>query len=417
MPTLPRRIAFAIAGLIMVTLMMAAAAPSPLYPVYQQRWGFSPFMLTLIFAAYVVALLAALLCFGSLSDHLGRRPVLVTGLLLLTIAMLVFITASGVGGLLAARLLQGVATGAITGAASALIVDLQAHHRIGSLVTSGAPALGLGIGAVVAGVLVQHAPEPTHLIFWVLGALNLLLVVAIWFVPEQRSRPNPREVVRALRPSLGVPAPMRPLFVSLLPAMFASWALGGFYLSLGSSVAATVLGVHDHLAVGLLLGTFFLPAAIALPLTRDLPVSVRRTLGLGCLAAGVITTIVGDLLASVPTYIVGSIVAGVGFGVTFQVVTSAMAAATLVQDRAKTFATTYAASYVAFSAPALVAGLAVQVWGLLPTVVGYGVGEVLLVAAAALLARRTTLSVAPAQDAAGSRAAARSASCGPILDT
>jgi MFS family permease len=57
-----------------LAMMATASAPSPLYPLYRERWGFSITTLTVIFAVYVVGLLGALLTVGSLSDHLGRRP-------------------------------------------------------------------------------------------------------------------------------------------------------------------------------------------------------------------------------------------------------------------------------------------------------------------------------------------------------
>lgn len=330
--------------------------------------------------------------------------------------MLLFVTAADVDQLLMARVVQGFATGAITGAASALVVDLQAHQRTGSLVTAGAPTVGLGLGAILAGALVQHAPDPRALVFWVLIGVNLLLAVAVLAVPEDRPAGQRRAALASLRPSLGVPAHTRKLFVSLVPAMVATWALGGFYLSLGSSVAARVLGVQDHLVVGLVLGAFFLPPGLALLATRDLSQHSRRVIGLGSLGVGVTLTVIGSLTASLVWYVVGSAVAGVGFGVSFQVVMGAIAAASEPGDRAQTFATTYAVSYVAFALPAVGAGLAVQVWGLRPVVVGYGVVEVFLVVAAAALATRPIRPIEPATSPC--RAATAGAGCsGPMLDT
>ncbi|MBB2892585.1 MFS transporter [Flexivirga oryzae] len=400
---LSRPVGFTVAGLAMTGLMIGAAAPSPLYPIYQQLWGFSSFTLTIIFAVYVVALLVTLLTVGSLADHIGRRPMLVGGLVLLAVAMIVFAHASGVGELVLARIVQGVATGAITGAVSALILDLQPSPHIGSVVTGGAPGVGLALGAAIAGGLVQHAPAPRQLVFWLLLVCYLLLAGAVLFAPEPSRRGTDRRAIRsALRPSVGVADPARSTFVTWAPALVATWALGGLYLSLGSSAVARLLGVTDHFLVGIVLASFFAPAGLALLVIHTVPQQARRPLGLASLGGGVVVTVVGVLLPSVAVYVIGSVIAGVGFGVTFQAAVSAIGAVTPADGRARTFAATYVLGYTAFSLPAVIAGLAAQDWGLRPTLVGYGALDVALVVAAALLgvraARRAAL--APACPAA-----------------
>ena len=94
-PLHPHR-AFWIVSATMVMVLFASAAPSPLYPVYQQLWGFSAFTLTVVFAAYVLTMLVSLLTVGSLSDHIGRRPVLAVALVMLIASMVLFVTADGV---------------------------------------------------------------------------------------------------------------------------------------------------------------------------------------------------------------------------------------------------------------------------------------------------------------------------------
>lgn len=386
---LSRPVGFVVAGLALLGLMAGAAAPSPLYPVYQQLWGFSSFTLTVIFAVYVVALLGTLLTIGSMADHVGRRPMLVGGLLLLAVAMVIFANAGGVGALLLARIIQGVATGAITGAVSALILDLQPSSHTGSIVTGGAPGFGLALGAALAGALVQHAPWPRELVFWVMfGCYVLLALVALLAPEDARPRAGRRTLARALRPSVGVAVEARSTFVAWAPALAATWALGGLYLSLGSSAVSRLFGVGDHFVVGLVLATFFAPAGLVLLVIHLVPQTARRPLGLCSLGGGVVLTIAGVLLSSSAVYVIGSAVAGVGFGVTFQAAVAAIAAVTPADKRAQTFAATYVLGYTAFSVPAVVAGLAAQDWGLRPTLIGYGVLDVALVAAAALLAVR-----------------------------
>jgi MFS family permease len=129
-------------------LMVAAGAPSPLYGVYQAAWGFSAAMLTAVFAVYALSLLAAFLVAGRLSDHLGRKPVIIVALAAEVAAMACF-AADSAGWLYAARVVHGAATGTATGAVSAALVDLApGNQRLAPLVNSVAPTLGLAAGAL-----------------------------------------------------------------------------------------------------------------------------------------------------------------------------------------------------------------------------------------------------------------------------
>ena len=391
-----RSVSFVVAGAVGAATLTAASAPSPLYPVYQRLWGFTAFTLTVIFAVYVFALLAALLTVGSLSDREGRRPVASAALVLLALGMLLFAIAEGTGGLMLARIVQGLAVGAATGTTTAMIIDSAPNPRSGAMVSSAAPPLGIAIGAVLAGALVEFAPRPRQLVFWILAGVYLLLAGLVWLTPE-RSRPDStsRESIwRSLRPSAGLPPATRPVFFALLPSIGATWALGGLYLSLGSSILRTVLDVHSHFVVGVVLGVFFAAGASGSVVSTALPPSLREWFGSGNLILGVLVTIAAMLIGALPLYVAGSVVAGLGFGAAFQFAVNALREAAPVARRGQVFATMYIVSYLAFSVPALVAGLAVERFGLKPTAVTYGALEVALVLSAMvagiLQARRRT---------------------------
>jgi MFS family permease len=391
-----RPVSFMVAGAAGAATLTAASAPSPLYPVYQRLWGFSAFTLTVIFAVYVFALLAALLTVGSLSDRTGRRPVASAALVLLALGMLLFAIAGGTGGLIAARVVQGFAVGAATGTVTAMIMDSAPRPQLGSLVSSAVPALGIAIGAVLAGALVEFAPLPRQLVFWILAAVYLVLAALVWLIPEG-SRPERAahsSIWRSLLPSAGLPPAARPTFFALLPSIGATWALAGLYLSLGSSVIGTVLEVHSHFVVGIVLGVFFAAGIAGTAVSTVLPPELREWFGYGTLILGVLITIAAMLTSALPLYVVGSVVAGLGFGAAFRFAVNALGEAAPAEQRGQVFATMYIASYIAFSVPALAAGLAVQRVGLEPTAVTYGAAEVALVllamTAGLIQARRRT---------------------------
>src|SRR4030088_1520644 len=148
---------------LIVSLLASSSAPTPLYAVYQQRWGFSPITTTIVYGVYALTVLASLLTLGRLSDYVGRRPVLLTALAVQVAAMVVFATADGVGGLLIARVIQGLSTGAALGALGAAMLDIDTER--GALANAMSPGLGSGSGALLSALLVQYLPAPTHLIY------------------------------------------------------------------------------------------------------------------------------------------------------------------------------------------------------------------------------------------------------------
>ena len=129
-------------------------------------WGFTPITITIVFGVYAVAVLAALLTLGRLSDSIGRRPVLLAALAVQILSMVVYATAGGVGELMGARIIQGLATGAALGAIGAGMLDVDRER--GALANALSPGLGTGSGALISALFVQFLPAPTHLIYFAL---------------------------------------------------------------------------------------------------------------------------------------------------------------------------------------------------------------------------------------------------------
>lgn len=367
------------------TMLAASSAPSPLYPVLQARIGFSALTLTVIFAVYVLALLLSLLTVGRLSDFVGRRPVLLVALLVEAASMGLFLAADGVGLLIAARVVQGLATGAGIGVLGAYLLDLQPEdgRRLGSLVNSAAPTAGLALGAVGTGLLVQLAPAPTHLVFVLLGVVFLGLALVTATVLPETTTPAPG-ALRALRPQVAVPVAARGEFLGTLPSMVATWALGGLVLSVGGSVLATVFGQANHAVVGLVLALFSGTGSIVAVLVRDASVPTVTLGGVSALLLGVVLFELGLASASLPLFVVASVVAGGGFGAAFLGGLRAVTQLAAPHERAALLSAVYVVSYLAFSLPAVVAGVAITRVGLRSTVLAYG-GFVAVLAAASLV--------------------------------
>jgi len=371
--------------------LFGASAPSPLYVVYQERFSFSATTLTAIFAVYALALLITLIPAGALSDQFGRRPVILAAIALQAVSMMLFLLANDTTTLFAARIVQGIATGAATGALSAALIDLQpTGSMIGPLTASIAPPVGLALGAVGSGLLVQLASSPMRLVHWaLLAALTIAGLLIVAAVPETIARaagPRPR-----LRLRVHIPTTARSIFAALTPGLIATWGLAGLYLSLGPSLAIVILHSHSHIVGGLVPAALCFTTAVASLLTRTW--SGRRAVlsGSTLLAAGVLITLVGIRTDSGLLLFTGSAIAGLGFGPAFAGTFHTLAPLADPDARAGLLAAVYAVSYLAFSVPAVLAGLAATHWGLRDSASGYAVAVVLLAAvAAALTARQQT---------------------------
>ena len=190
LPATSRRLSTGAArGLVssmIITFLAASSAPSPLYALYRDAWGFSALTLTLVFSSYAFALLASLLVFGRLSDHVGRREVILGALLLEFVSVVLFWQARSVEWLFAARIVQGVATGIATSVLSAMLLDLDRVR--GAFINSVTPMFGMALGALGTSVLVQFAPAPTVLVYEVLLAVFAVQLAFAWRLPDSVSR-------------------------------------------------------------------------------------------------------------------------------------------------------------------------------------------------------------------------------------
>ncbi|BBG01082.1 MULTISPECIES: MFS transporter [Pseudonocardia] len=379
-------VGFAVVGATLLWFLAASSAPSPLYVVYQERFAFTEFTLTTVFAVYVLALIAALLVVGALSDHVGRRPVLLAAIALEIVALVLFLLADGVGWLLAARIVQGIATGAATATLPATVVDLAPAPERAGLVNGVAPLAGLGLGALATGALVEFAPAPTRLVWVLLLGGLLIAAVLIALIPETITR-RPGALA-SLRPRISVPKRIRPGFGPVVPTLLASWSLGGLYLSLGPSVVSGPFGVRNHLVGGLVVAALCLTgAASAYALRRRAPVRVLGPAA-ALLGIGTLVTLSGVFTGLLPLATAGTLVAGVGFGSAAYATFGTLAALAAPHERGELFAATYTLAYLAFSVPAMLAGVAATAVGLRPTALVYGGVVVVLAVVATVLARR-----------------------------
>ncbi|MGF6138531.1 MFS transporter [Pseudomonas laurylsulfatiphila] len=358
----------------LLSFLAASTAPTPLYHLYQEQMQFSAATLTLIFGVYALSLLVALLTVGSLSDYLGRKPVIFTAVVLNILAMLLFIHADSVTWLISARVLQGFATGMATAVLGATLLDTDRER--GPLVNSVAPLTGMAIGGLGCGVLAEFAPAPLHLTFWLLLGLFVMQALYVWRLPESVSRQA--GVWASLRPTLHVPLQARSTLWRVLPLNTALWALGGFYASLAPSLVRTATGSTSNMIGGATVAALTLTGALMIYSMRNRPAGKSLLLGASLMPAGVVMILLGVHSASLPLFFLGTLVAGCGFGSGFLGTLRSLVPLALPHERAGLVSTYYALSYLAFCLPSLLAGNLSRTLGLVATVDGYGAVLILL---------------------------------------
>lgn len=356
-----------------IIFFASSAAPTPLFHIYQENFGLSPAMITIIFAAYALSVLAALLTAGRLSDNLGRRPVIFISLLMNITAMAIFFLANSANMLIAARVMQGFATGAAATALGAAILDT--NHKFGALLNSITTFLGLTLGALGSGALVAFAPHPTKLVYAILGATSAAGALLVWSMPETATQKH--GAMASLWPQVQLPVQARRPLAQVSPVNIAAWGLGGFNLSLMPSLVRVATGLTSPFIGALAVATLVFSAAVAVAAMRNQPPARALHYGSLLLITGVLGILVGVHLQNAPALLIGASAAGFGFGAAFSGSMRTLLPLAAPGERAGLLATFYVESYLAFSLPAILAGFAAPRFGLLVTT--YGFGTVLVV--------------------------------------
>ncbi|WP_306204588.1 MFS transporter [Actinoplanes sp. RD1] len=362
---------------IVVSFLAASSAPTPLYTVYAERWHFTPVTTTVIFAIYALAVLAALLVLGRLSDHLGRRPIILASLGLQAVAMIVFATAGGLGALIAGRILQGVATGGSVGAIGAAMLDVD--RRRGVLTNAIAPGLGTALGALLSGLIVQYLPAPTHLIYLLLLAVFAIQAAGVLRMPETVTR-RPG-AVRALVPEFSVPRSLAGPVLTVAPILFAVWALAGFGGSLAPALVRELSGSPAAALAGVPLFLLTFVGAMTTVAVDRVPARLVLRWGIPLVIAGSLGTLVATTLGSTTGFLVATVVAGAGFGAGIQGAMRTVVPQAAPEERSGVLSVLYVITYLGIGLPSVTAGVFVVHSGLDGTARGYSVFVILLAVA------------------------------------
>ncbi|MEV4811010.1 MFS transporter [Micromonospora avicenniae] len=370
--TTTHRVGFALVATAYGATMAAGSVPTPLYVLYQHRDHFGTTTVSLVFAVYVVGVVAGLLLAGARAERVGRRPVLAAALAVQLLACGVFVIWPALPGLLLGRVLSGLSIGLLSGPATAYLIELhrrarpQAATANAEVVATAANLGGIAAGPLVSGALAEWAPAPLELPYVITGVVLALAALLVAVVPETR-----QPVVRPWSRPLALASERRLLFVASCLGGLVAFAMFGLFSALSPSFLAGTLGHRSHALAGLVAFVGLGAGAVAqLGLRRLAPrpamraVVVAMPVGLGLVVAGVWT-------ALLLPFVVGGAVTGAAAGLLFRACLTTVVQLSPVDRRAGTLATLFVTSYAGLSIPVIGLGAASQIAGARGALAGF----------------------------------------------
>jgi len=360
---LGRRASLGVSAGVVAHTLWTSAAPAMVYRLYAQDWHLSHTVTAGIFAIYPIVVVAVLISFGGISDHIGRRAAMLMGLGASLAGTLLFAVAPSVIWLFLSRALMGIGVGLTAGPSTAAVLEFTGGgpSKRAALIIAVAQAGGFALALLLGGALVQYAPWPTRLSFWVLAALLALLFTAAWFLPPHAGT-NGGNAWRPRAPS--VPREVRPAFTLSALAMMTAYTHGVLVLSLGGQVAHDLVGTPNAFVGGAVLSLFAIVFGGTGLIARSLPARIAMITGAFVSAISMALLALAVARHALPIFLLATSTAGAGYSLLFVSGLEVINAAAPADRRGGVLSALYFLSYLSMGATAVVLGAVATARGL-----------------------------------------------------
>jgi MFS family permease len=351
---LGRRASLCVSAGVVAHTLWTSAAPAMVYRLYAADWQLSHTVTAEIFAIYPIVVVAVLVGFGGISDHIGVRAAMLMGLGASLAGTLLFAVAPGVTWLFVARALMGIGVGLSAGPSTAAVVEFSGGgaSKRAALITTVAQAGGFAAALLLGGALVQYAPWPTRLGFWVLAALLALLFATAWFLPRNANAGGGSWRPRA--PS--IPKDVRAAFTLASFALMTAYTHGVLVLSLGGQVAHDLVGTSNALVGGATLSLFAIVFGATGIVGKFLPPRIGLITGALASATGMALLALAVQRHDLPIFLLATSTAGAGYSLLFLSGLEVINAAAPAAQRGGVLSALYLLSYLSMGATAIVLG-------------------------------------------------------------
>src|SRR6266404_4406686 len=311
---LGQRTSFWVAAGVVAHTLWTSAAPAMTYPLFAEEWHLTHTVTTGVFAFYPIVVAAVLVGFGDVSDYVGRRAAILWGVGASLFGTLLFALAPDVLWLFAGRAFMGV--GLTAGPSTAAMVEFsgQGAAKRATTITTAAQAVGFAAALLLGGALIQYAPLPTRLNFWVLSAVLAALFAAAWFLPRRTGS----EAHGRWRPKTPfIPKRLRNVFAVATAAVTTAYTHGVLILSLGSQVARDLVGSPNALVNGAALSLFAIASAVVGIGARRLQPRAAMTGGAAASALAMVLLAAAVAHHHLPVFLAATAISGAGYSLLF----------------------------------------------------------------------------------------------------
>jgi MFS family permease len=361
--TLSRQGSFWVAAAVVVHTLWTSAAPAMTYPLYAREWQLTPTVTTMIFAVFPIVVVLTLILLGDLSDYIGRRSAMLLGMLASLIGVLLFALAPSVIWLLVGRAFMGIGVGLSAGPSAAAVVEFSAPGKAkqAGSITTASQALGLAAALIISGGLIQYAPFPTRLSFWLLAVVLVAILVGVWHLPRHTKAESSKRWQLRLP---NVHKPLRRMFLVSVTAVLSAYSVGATMLSLGSQIAHDLIGSSNALVNGSAISLFAVAVGVTGIIARRFTPNLSIILGGGFAIGGMLLLILATSTHALSVFLLSSASSGAGYSLLFMGGLNAINAHAPMHHRAGTLSALFLVAYLMQGVVAMLLGRAATAWGL-----------------------------------------------------